>query len=356
MLIVFTYWSNSTVIIGYKNYVCNIIHQLAFQHPQDNFIIITNEKEFLIDQQPRNVTIVTVSSSIKLIQHFKEKIQFKKLIQQYQPKTIVNLCGTKLIKHTIPQISLLHYYPIKKEVFQLLQTKKILVFKHQLKKYLTEKYFVNEHQIETLNPLPKKIFQPLKFEQENQIKDGYTDGRNYFICNYDETTPEEVITILKAFAQFKKWQKTNMKLMVVSRYQSLSTSLHEKISTFKFKDDVVILENIGDDKYAKLLATAYGFIHISSNPLNIFPLVEAIYTNTAIISSSNDSFKEIITNAALLIKENTVEEIANALQEMYKNENLRSKLIEQANIKVIDYNINQTAHQFWQIVQNVTQV
>ena len=320
------------------------------------FVIFTNDSpSFKNFHSHQNLKIEYLKEN-KLLQSIIAKRKAKSIIKKHQPKIVISLNSFLELDSSIPQIIFYHHRPSTKEALNLVKAKQIIVFTDYLKNILVQQFLINENNVDVVKPIVSNIFQSLSLDEITSVKDGYSDGRNYFLYQYDESCSEDLITILKAFSQFKKWQKTNMKLMVVSRYKSLPSSIKDKISTYKFKDDIVVIENIIDEKYAWLLATAYGFIHISSNPLNIFPLVEAIYTNTAIISSSNDSFKEIITNAALLIKENTVEEIANALQEMYKNENLRSKLIEQANIKVIDYNINQTAHQFWQIVQNAIQV
>lgn len=320
------------------------------------FVAITDKPaSFQNLQSLKNIQVEFFNPS-RILPSFFSTRKIMALIVKHKAKVLVSINSFVKLKNSTPQIIFLQQIPSKKESFNLIKSNLIIVFTDYFKNILVKQFLLNENQIEIILPIISSAFKPLSFNEISSIKDGYTDGRNYFMSNTVTSESEDLITILKAFSQFKKWQKTNMKLMVVSRYQKLSSSLQQKISTFKFKDDVVVLENISDEKYAQLLAASYALIHITNNPLHIFPLVEAIQTNTAIISSSNDSFKEIIGDAGLLIKENTTEEIANAMQELYKNENLRNKLIEQACLKAKDINIDQTAHHFWQIVQKAIQV
>ncbi len=320
------------------------------------FVAITDKPTSFQNLQSLKNLQVEYFNPSRILPSFFSTRKIMTLIVKHKAKVLISINSFVKLKNSTPQVIFLQQIPSKKESFNLIKSNLIIVFTDYFKNILVKQFLLNENQIEVIPPIISSAFKPLSFNEISSIKDGYTDGRNFFICNSVTSESEELITILKAFAQFKKWQKTNMKLMVVSRHQNLSSSLQQKISTFKFKDDVVVLENISDEKYAQLLAASYALIHITNNPLHIFPLVEAIQTNTALISSNNHSFKEIIAEAALLVKENTTEEIANAIQELYKNESLRSKLIEQASLNAKDRNIEHTVHYFWQIIQKAIQV
>lgn len=319
------------------------------------FAIITNDSpSFKNFHSHQNLKIEYLKKN-KLLQSIIAKRKAKSIIKKHQPKIVISLNSFLELDSSIPQIIFYHHRPSTKEALNLVKAKQIIVFTDYLKNILVQQFLINENNVEVVKPIVSNIFQSLSLDEITLIKDGYSDGRNYFLYQYDESCSEDLITILKAFSQFKKWQKTNMKLMVVSLYKSLPSSIKDKISTYKFNEDVVVLENTKEEKYALLLAAAYGFIHTSKNPLHIFPLVEAIHTSTAIITTNHDSFKTISDNAAILINENSIEEIANAFQELYKKEDLRNKLIQHAKFKVMDYNVEQTANHLWQIVQNAIQ-
>jgi glycosyltransferase involved in cell wall biosynthesis len=303
-----------------------------------------------------NVEVIQILSRTNFLQSFSKKNQVKKFFNKRQTDVIVEFYPYDIITRKSPNCIFLHDLPSKKEVVKLSKANKVLVFTEYLKNTLVEQFLFNKNLLEVIQPIVSTVFKPIGLNEIEQVKDGYADGRNYFLCNYDEDSQENLISILKAFAQFKKWQKTNMKLMVVCRFQKISLEIQNKISTFKFKEDVVVIENCEDERYALLLASAYGFIHTSKNKLHIFPLVEAVQTNTAIITINNDSFKEIIADAALFLSDDSMVEISNALQELYKNENLRSQLIEQTKYLASNRNIEETVQHFWQIVQKATQV
>jgi alpha-1,3-rhamnosyl/mannosyltransferase len=72
-----------------------------------------------------------------------------------------------------------------------------------------------------------------------------------------------------------------------------------------------------------------------------------------VISSNNSSIVEFAGNAALYIDPTKPEDIAAQMKKIYKDEQLRNQLIEEARTKSKLHNWDNTARLLWQLIQQV---
>ncbi|MDI9365727.1 MAG: glycosyltransferase [Flavobacterium sp.] len=171
------------------------------------------------------------------------------------------------------------------------------------------------------------IFKPLNYIETNVVKDGYADGREYFLAVASAFTFIEFINLLKAFSDFKKWQKSSMKLLVLGHIADYKNQLSDKIATYKYRDDVELLDTEPLDVEAKLFGAAYAVLSLANQSQYHLPILQAFQANVPIICIDNNSFSQAINNAVLTIPKNDVEAIANKLKLLYRDENLRSQKI-----------------------------
>ena len=75
------------------------------------------------------------------------------------------------------------------------------------------------------------------------------------------------------------------------------------------------------------------------------PLLEAMNAETPVITSNASSMPEVVGNAGLLIDPTSVESIANAMHQIYKDKDLRNSLIEKGRLQKEKFN--------WQIATDV---
>ena len=354
MKVAFTFINKHQKNISYCNYVNDFIHNISLFQQQDQFIFITDHLFFSDVDWNKNITVIKLTKSLKILQNLAEKFQFKKIIKQQQPEIIIHFSEYVNTNIKIPQIVFLQDIPTKKESIQLIGIKKIIANNHYLKNELIEKFHFREEQIEVLYPQPKKVFQPLSFNEVSIVKDGYADGREYFLYIHNEENLEHFITTLKAFSEFKKWQKSSMKLLVVTRFTPLSKQKKEKLTTYKFKEDVVILENLDEVKYAKIIATAYAVIYSSSLQNSLLPIFEILQSQTPLITNNYNSFKEIANDAALYFEQQSFNSLSEKMQSVYKDENLRSSIISKAQEIANELQKTNPTEIFWQTIAKAT--
>ena len=355
MLVACTYWQYAKKSVELDLYQSiQFIQQLAQQQPTHEFIFLTNQPFSNDIIWAENIQIHHINSNLKLGKKLIEAVQFKKLIQLFQPKAIIHCNQLLPLKTLVPQIIFLQHLPIKKEITALLKVQKIVVCNQDLGQRLVENFNIDNNKVECIELIPVKDFKPLVDEETSLVKDAYATSREYFLYLITQDSLDEFMNVLKAFSLFKKWQKSNMKLLVLNRFSEFSSIEKEKLNTYKFKDDIVLIENVQDQQYAKILASAYATIYLSNQSQYHLPWLEILQVNQPLITTETDAIKQIVQDCSIFVKNNDVDDLASQMQKVYKDENLRSKLIERANEISNLYAQSNSVAIFWQTIAKAT--
>jgi glycosyltransferase involved in cell wall biosynthesis len=156
------------------------------------------------------------------------------------------------------------------------------------------------------------------------------------------------LNLLKAFSLFKKWQQSNMKLLIVGRTAWDHEEILEKIKTYKYREDVVLLGYVTDEQLARITGAAYALVYPSFFEGFGLPIVEAMQSGVPVITSNNSSMPEIGGDAALYADPSEPDAIAKHMLELYKNESYRSDLIGAGKTQAAKFSWDRAADELWQ--------
>ena len=173
----------------------------------------------------------------------------------------------------------------------------------------------------------RKGFQPMEWEDKQAVKDGYADGREYFLFVGGIHPRKNLLNLLKAFSHFKKWQHSNMKLLVAGRKAWQYDDLLEKIKTYKYREDVVLLDYLPEEQLQRVTAAAYALVYPSWFEGFGLPILEAMQCGVPVICSNTSSMPEVAGDAALLIDPADPDAIAKEMLSLYRNEGIRNAFI-----------------------------
>jgi glycosyltransferase involved in cell wall biosynthesis len=201
----------------------------------------------------------------------------------------------------------------------------------------------------------RPIFQPISWSEKLSTKVQFSAGLEYFLFIGGIHPRKNLMNLLKAFSLFKKWQKSNMKLLVAGRLAWQYEDLVEKLKSYKYRDDVVMLNYVSDEQLAKISASAYALIYPSLFEGFGLPILEAMQSGTPVICSNTSSMPEIAGEAALFADPNDPDAIAKQMLALYKDEALRNKKIEQGLKRAAEFNWDKTADQVWNAILKTVQ-
>ena len=299
-----------------------------------------------------NLLLVTnINQSSFPLSSFINNIRFALVVKKLRIQRIVQFADNSILPSKISQLI------IPKDIDKLAvqrQSSSILFaaasqFEQQ---QLLEKPGIANQQICILPAAAGNMFQPVAWSEKQLAKMTYAQGKEYFVVRGDDKTATSFLSLLKAFSGFKKWQHSSMKLIVAGKIVfAQDDEWKEKLSTYRYRDDVVFMNDITDEEYAKILSGAYVFIHTPVQDNDILPLLEAMQCQTPGISFTTETIKEYAANAVVMIEPGNYEQLSEKMILLYKDEKLRSNLIEASAVQAAHYSKENAMQQLEAAIQ-----
>jgi glycosyltransferase involved in cell wall biosynthesis len=184
-------------------------------------------------------------------------------------------------------------------------------------------------------------------EDKQTIKEKYTEGKEYFVYTGLINEHHTLVILLKAFSIFKQRQKSNMKLVLINKPDKPFLS---KLDSYKYRYDVVIAAAMDEEEEMKILSAAYAMVYPSQYDGFALPVLQAMKCGVPVITNGESALQEFAGDAALYAASKNQQEIAEQLMRIYKDENLRNKLIAAGEERSKNYSWDKTAEQFWQCI------
>ena len=354
---------------GYSYFLCEVLKRVVKKYSDHEFIFVFDrsyDAEFLFN---KNVTAVVTGPGVNnpLLWKLWYDVKIPALLRKHNADIFVSTDGICSLTAKTPQCVIVHdlsflNYPsfIKKtdlffykRYFKkfLQKANSIITVSEFLKAIVSDQYAVKEEKVIVVHSAVKEIFSPLNEDRKEEIKNKYTDGKNYFIYTGDIHPQKNLINLLKAFSGFKKRQKSNWKLVLTGKLDKNYKSFGESIKTYKYRDEVVILTGQLEEKEkAGLLGSAYAFIYPSLKEGFGLAVLEAMNCHVPVLTSPHSAMQEIARDAALYADPADHKDIADKMMLLYKDESLRNGLIEKGKLIAAQYSWDKTVDLFWQSI------
>jgi glycosyltransferase involved in cell wall biosynthesis len=220
---------------------------------------------------------------------------------------------------------------------------------------LIEQYGTDATKIDVVYSAAKTSFPPISYDEKAAVKAVYTDGREYFIYAGAIQPRKNLINLLKAFSLFKKRQRSNWKLVLAGRLAWKNGDFLGLLRTYKYKDDVVLTGYIEEAELARLVGAAYALVYPSLFEGFGVPVLEAMQCRVPVLTSGASSMQEIAGGSALYFDPADPASIAEQLMLIYKDEHLRSRLIEKGSGIVTQYSWDRTTQLLWNSIEKAVQ-
>jgi glycosyltransferase involved in cell wall biosynthesis len=214
--------------------------------------------------------------------------------------------------------------------------------------------FLNPETIDVVYSAAKPIFQPIGENEKEKVKEKFTAGKEFFIYAGSIHPRKNLVNLLKAFSIFKKRQQTGMKLVLAGRLAWKYEKFLKDLSSYKYREDVIVTGYLAETDLAKLIASAYAMVYPSLHEGFGVPVLEAMQSSVPVITSKDSSMEEIAGDAALYADPYLPDSIAAQLMHIYKDESLRTQLAEKGRIRSSDFNWDRTADLLWQSILKST--
>jgi len=170
----------------------------------------------------------------------------------------------------------------------------------------------------------------LTWTDTESIRTQHTGGREYFLFTGDIDAPHQLIELLKAFSLFKKRQQSNMQLVIAGPVTDWTDVFEEKLATYKYRADVVLIKDPNWQETLRLAAAAYAMVYPALSDTLPLAVLLAHQAGTAVIASDIPATRELTTAAEWADNTRPEESFAQAMMLLYKDENHKQQLLQKA--------------------------
>jgi hypothetical protein len=323
-------------------------------HPEHQFVLLSDTA------QPTSFVGAPNCSWIKTKydrnRFLAEKIWYEvtapKLLSALQPALWLQMSGRYSARTTIPQICLFggnlttfQRYFFKKNVQKV---KQWLVIENEAAHQLEEQLGISKDSIATISMAPSSEIYPIDYNLQQMYKGTHASGTEYFlaVAHQDKSS----IELLQAFSQFKKWQQSNMKLLLVPSNGIQRSFLEEKLRTYKYRDDVVVIPaGLTVHNWYQLVSSAYATVLLEESAAAYLMALEAAKAGVSVIAPNSFAKSMHMKDRVTVYLEITPSSIAEALLLVYKNEKIKGERIQNGLLFLQNINFTRPLHLFKQL-------
>ena len=352
--------------IGWFTY--ESLKRIVLQHPEHTFYFIFDRKhdpQFIFAENVIPVEIFPPARHPYLWYIYFE-FSIPRVLRKIKPDLFLSTDGWLSLRTDVSQVDVIHDLNFEhrkdflKSKYQDYYTRffpkfakkavRIATVSEFSKQDLQRFYGIPEDKIDVVYNGSNEVYRPLPEEQQNIVRQQYTDGHAYFLFVSAIHKRKNLANILRAFEAYKKQTGADTQFVVVGARAGKQDELDEVLRSMTFASDVRFLGRLSAPELAQVMASALALVYATLFEGFGIPIVEAFNAETAVITSNVTSMPEVAGDAALLVDPTSVEQIADAMTRLATDENLRQELIAKGRDQRKLFSWDQTAERLWNCV------
>ncbi len=195
-------------------------------------------------------------------------------------------------------------------------------------------------------------FQPQSQADGQAIRDQFTKGEPYFLYVGAIHPRKNVTRLVRAFSRFKENSGAPHRLILLGRMAWMSADTRAAIDESIYKDHIIEVGYQGDN-LPTFYSGSVALVYVSLFEGFGIPIVEAMGCETAVITSNRSSMAEVAGDAALLVNPESEEEIANAMNQLSNDPELRDQLIQKGRLCRKRFDWSRSSREVWTLLEGV---
>lgn len=171
-------------------------------------------------------------------------------------------------------------------------------------------------------------YRPVEWDERAQIKQEFTGGVEYFVAIGSMHPRNNILPLLKAFSALKRRLRSNMKLVLAGAPTNAGAEIMENMTTYKFRNDVVWLQEASQDTLSRIVAGAYALVYTSRFEGLAWPIYAALRCEVPVVAMEGAAARAAGVEGVLYTDPESLDDLAEKMSLLYKDEVLRSRMLE----------------------------
>lgn len=219
---------------------------------------------------------------------------------------------------------------------------------------IVKQYGVQPSKIHVVYNAAQPSYHVLSEQERKEVRDEWTQGVPYFIFISSIHPRKNLQRVLLAYDQFRRESGQEIKLLAVGRRFWKNEVLDSTLQQMAFAKDVIFTGHLEQAALCRVLGGALSLVYVSYFEGFGVPIVEAFQSGVPVITSNVTSMPEVAGDAAILVDPLNVNDIAQAMLNIFQDSELRAGLIEKGLSRASQFSWEQSAKDFWNVIEHTT--
>ena len=230
---------------------------------------------------------------------------------------------------------------------------KIISVSGYTKQDIIDLYDISPDKIEVIYNGVNENFRPIPQEEQEVIREKYTDGKPYFVFVGAFNPRKNLPNLFKAYDQYQEEVNDDVQLVVIGEKMYWTPEIEAVYKAMKHKDKVVFTGRLPMSELVEVVGSAMIMTYVSFFEGFGIPIVEGFRAGIPVITSNTSSMPEVAGGAAYIVDPRKVEEITKAMIELRNNPDLRNEYVRKGNIRKNDFSWDKGADKVWEIIERL---
>jgi glycosyltransferase involved in cell wall biosynthesis len=273
---------------------------------------------------PRNSNIPTLNT-------------FHDLNYEYNPKYIGNWWHRQYYLHFFPQFAK--------------NSTRLITVSNYSKRDLMEFYDIPENTIDVVYNAANELYYVISEDEKEIAKQQLTHGKDYFYFVGAIYKRKNLINMFKAFDLFKLKTGSETKLVIIGSKRSWKGEIEDAFNQMIFRKYVIFTGRLEASEINLIANSALALTFVSQFEGFGIPIVEAFAAGCPVITSNTTSMPEIGGDAALYCDPYNPQSIADEMEKIYYNPQLREEMIDKGFEQNKKFSWEKSAEILWNSIE-----
>ena len=331
-----------------------------FDRPYDeSFIFEKNVIPLIIAPPTRHPILIFIWFQLRL----------PKILKKIKADIFLSPDGNISLFTKIPQIDVIHdinffhnpkqlqfssrlYYNYFFPKFAKKATRLLTVSEYS-KQDICKVYNIENEKVTVCYNAANSIYKAISEAEKEETKQKYSSGYDYFVFVGALNPRKNIPGLLKSFEIFRNKFQKPMKLIIVGAAMHLTKEIDNALKTNLYKDNIIFTGRLIDSDLHKVVASAAALVYVPFFEGFGIPLVEAMSCEIPIIAGNTTSLPEVAGNAALMVDVTNHEDIAEKMNLIVENQEVRNELIKNGKIQIQKFSWDKSAAVMWNEIMRI---
>lgn len=345
---------------------CETLRHITINHPEHTFYFIFDrpyDQSFIFSPNVRAI-VAGPPTRHPFLWYYWLQFVIPRILKKIKADVFLSPDGFISLRTNVPQVSVIHDINFHHQPKQLpfwvswfynryfpkfaQKAVSLGTVSEYSKQDIVNAFKVNPDKITVCYNGSNSVYRPVDDNQKLMVKQKFADGQDYFLFVGALNPRKNVPGLLKSFEIYKQNYNSSHKLIIVGSAMHLTGEIEQTLSQMKFASDVVFTGRLDVTDLHLALASALALVYIPFFEGFGIPLVEAMYSGTAIISGNRTSLPEVVGDAGLLCDPDDHQKVAEYMNKLSSNDHLRQDLVEKGFVQCPKFSWEKSGERLWE--------